>query len=329
MVLAMRKIIENILMVFISTLITIFVIEMAMQFYVYGVAKRGKRFHPDVKLGWVLKPELSLKMRNANGELFLIETSEEGYRDIRKKVSIGNSKCIVLGDSFAFGEGVNIEDRFDAYLSDEFGQYCEFRNLGVPGYGTDQEYILFLQVLDKMKKGDVVILLTYANDFYDILRKRFSGRAKPWIQINNSLLKINPPEFGVMEVLRDKSYLLAFIFSKLERKQGEYDDRDVIYAAKLYKKIVEELKNESNERGARLYLAFHGLRNIERRHDAVINNAFDSLCGKDGIVCIPLDDDLKKASDVPYLDDGHWNQLGHQIVGESISRKLMKAKLER
>lgn len=100
-----------------------------------------------------------------------IETNSIGMRD--KEYSLnkapGTYRIFVLGDSFAFGLGVNNEEMFSEVLERELnGQYegsFEVFNLAILGIGTDSEYSRLLQYWDYTP--DVVILQYYWNDIID------------------------------------------------------------------------------------------------------------------------------------------------------------------
>jgi hypothetical protein len=78
---------------------------------------------------------------------------------------------VVIGDSYTFGEGVNDDRTFAAGL-ERMVEHCEVLNLGVHGYGTDQQ-LLRLE-LDGLKYRPDIVLLGYYED--DVPRNRLSFR---------------------------------------------------------------------------------------------------------------------------------------------------------
>ena len=102
----------------------------------------------------------------------------------------------VVGDSFTFGQGVNEEQTF-VYLIGEAERGVEFLNFGVPGYSTDQQYLL---IRDRVRlfKPDVVLLVVYlGNDLFDNQRPfpLQGDHAKPYFKQQNdgSLVLRNSP----------------------------------------------------------------------------------------------------------------------------------------
>jgi hypothetical protein len=82
----------------------------------------------------------------------------------------GVTRILVFGDSFVFGIGVDEPHVFTARLEDllnreesSAGRY-EVLNMGVSGYSTDQELILFEELAPRLAP-DLVILVACDNDF--------------------------------------------------------------------------------------------------------------------------------------------------------------------
>src|SRR5262249_26701328 len=88
--------------------------------------------------------------------------------EVRPDKAPGTTRVLVLGDSFVFGVGVDEEHVFTTRLSELLaasprGPY-EVVNMGVSGYSTDQEYLLFRE-LGKTLGPDIVLLVVTDNDF--------------------------------------------------------------------------------------------------------------------------------------------------------------------
>ena len=104
-----------------------------------------------------------------------VTTNSRGFRgrevDIPKPP--GRLRVIVLGDSVAFGWGVNDGDTFSSQLQQDLrtqrpGVDLEVVNLGVPGYATRQEVALLKRNLAELQP-DVVLVGFYTNDLPDTL----------------------------------------------------------------------------------------------------------------------------------------------------------------
>jgi carbamoyltransferase len=99
------------------------------------------RYDPDV--GFTFLPNLQARIPHEAGG-YLIKTNSLGFRDERvpDRDSAGRSRVFVFGDSFTAGDGVSNGKRY----SDELERLVpgvEFYNFGLPGTGTDQQFIAF------------------------------------------------------------------------------------------------------------------------------------------------------------------------------------------
>lgn len=282
---------------------------------------------PDALLGWKYKPHLNLERFNSNGELWRIRTNASGYRTEESWAKYAARRILILGDSFAFGEGINVEDRFDTRLSEKHSKWA-FMNLGVMGYGTDQELIAGRAYCDDLGAGDILILLTYFNDYVDILRQQFAGRSKPWFSYHNGKLFEHPPVIGVREQLRDRSYILARIFRVWERSLYTYSFEDVKQGLTLYKAIVLSETEKFIGKGIFVVIVHHGeqiLYSSKQLNRQFFQDMFTNLCGTPNVSCIALDTFLPMPPDEGiFLKDGHWNPHGHEIVANILYEHLTK-----
>ncbi len=77
-------------------------------------------------------------------------------------------RILVIGDSFAFGLGINREeDRFSDILQEKLrssGIQATVYNVSAPGWNTQQETIALLKLLDEGRTFDVIVLAYVLND---------------------------------------------------------------------------------------------------------------------------------------------------------------------
>ena len=215
-----RRAIANALLVVLSLAIGLAALEAGGRVFATAIAKKGKLFQPDPELGWRPLPNLDLVRRNADGGLWHVATDAAGIRGSSTWPDDRHTRLLILGDSFAFGEGVDLTDRFDTILQERIPNLAVV-NLGVMGYGPDQQLIRARRWAPQLRRGDALLLLTYhGNDFHDLARTRHAGRSKPWIEEVDGRLLEHRPAIDALDVLRDRSYVFTLLSRSLAQSEG-------------------------------------------------------------------------------------------------------------
>jgi hypothetical protein len=273
----------------------------------------GRLYQLDAELGWRTLPNLDVDRRNPAGEPWRIRTDVTGSR-ILPEAPDSAQTILIMGDSFAFGEGVDIEDRFDVVMAPLLGG-PRLINIGAGGYGADQEWIAARPHLSELGEGDVVLVLLYKNDFYDVLRQRFALRAKPYFASDGRGFALVAPQTNWLDHLRDRSYLAALAGRALEPSESASWDFD--QARAVIRHILTEVRREAPPR-TRVVLAYHGFLDA----DATPAGALTGMVFCDAVdLCVDLDPPLS-ADSGNYLPDRHWTARGHHVVGEILAREI-------
>ena len=103
-----------------------------------------------------------------------------------RKRSPGKPRVAILGDSQAWGDGVGDAETFAARLD---GAETEAVNLGVLGYGTDQQLLSLELALEY--EPDLIIVTTYlGNDLDDNSHAGTTQFPKPWFEARDGGLEL-------------------------------------------------------------------------------------------------------------------------------------------
>lgn len=117
----------------------------------------------DSELGQWHKPNLEAPFENLEYQT-TIRTNSEGFRDDEQ--SLNDPEILLLGDSFAFGWGVEEPESCAAVLENLSGR--KVLNMGSSGFGTIQQITLLQRYCDAEDVTDSkVMLLYYLNDRYE------------------------------------------------------------------------------------------------------------------------------------------------------------------
>ena len=112
----------------------------------------------DPVLGWRLQPSRDAHHRTRYFDV-RYTTNSMGFRDTQRSPSNVSRKrrALLYGDSQIFGWGVNFGEQLTALVENDS---LEVWNMGVPGYGLDQEILLYERDGESVGATDVVFFVS-------------------------------------------------------------------------------------------------------------------------------------------------------------------------
>ncbi|MHC4455101.1 MAG: SGNH/GDSL hydrolase family protein, partial [Planctomycetota bacterium] len=165
-----KRILGNLTLVVLSLAISFFLAEILLR-HVFPIDTGTSHQHriPHPVFGWVLEPNASYLNRMPEATVRVTYNSK-GWRDVEHSLENrhGAFRILVLGDSFmeAFSS-VELNDTFHKRIEQfarDKGIDVEDINLGVGGYGTLQEYLVFREVGVLYKPNLVLLGFYIGND---------------------------------------------------------------------------------------------------------------------------------------------------------------------
>jgi len=286
--------------------------EGALRLYASYVTKRDHLFRSDAQTGWSNSPNLLTTRINAAGEEWSIRTDQNGQRLIAQNPR-ARRRILILGDSLSFGEGIDIKDRFDVKMLSSLPD-ASVINTGTMGYGTDQEYVAFRNWKHLLEAGDTILIVLNQSDYFDVLRRRFVGRAKPYFEKVGGSYVLRPPPIGLWERWSDWSLVASVVARLTEPTAPEISDPGP--SIEIIRFILGRIREEA-PRGVKLVLAHQGTRDFLGPKLGLSSTIFCQFAD----VCIDLDDVLT-ADPVYLLPDGHWSASGHSAVAQALLKAL-------
>jgi hypothetical protein len=298
----------------------------------YGRAtnhERGITF--DSELGWRPLPNVS-KIGTVWGVARPASTNSRGWRDPERAYetkSAGVRRAVAVGDSFTFGTDVDDGERFTDKLAARM-EHLEVLNVGVPGFGTDQE----LRLLETEALGyqpDVVILtICVFNDLDDISYERLYSWPKPHYSLDNGRLHLVKPIRTWDIRLRTSSYLIEFFYQRFfgevsrPRRAPDFAPSKLL---PLFEALIQRIASLAANHNARLI--------------AVLAYAPEGVTGDFSELSGPILEVLDRAG-VARLDTRrlfaansadpnhdfystvgkHWNSAGNALVAVGLAKLL-------
>lgn len=207
----MKKIFQNILLLLFSLLFVFILIEGAVRILglstSYGFPEGT--FQKDEILDYTLAPKQEGYFIKQEFKTY-VKTNSLGMRDVEYEVKQDDQyRILALGDSFTWGAyGTELENTYLKILERNLNQNSlqkkiQVLNAGVPGYGTDQEF-LYLKDRGISLQPDMVLLNFYvSNDFFDNIKSgEMTANAKGQLVTSDNARKT------ALEKSRD--FLLAY-----------------------------------------------------------------------------------------------------------------------
>jgi hypothetical protein len=166
----MKKLLStNTLVLLVTLLLSLAVVEFFLRGFLpedMGTTWDLRVPHPE--FGWSLQPDISYHYRMA-ADMIHVEHNSKGFHDFEHRYENpeGVSRIVVLGDSFMEAFSVHSGDTLYSQLAGQLqtaGREVEVINLGVGGYGTLQEYLVYLAEGRRYRPDVVLLGFYFGND---------------------------------------------------------------------------------------------------------------------------------------------------------------------
>jgi hypothetical protein len=316
-------------------------------------------FAADPDLGWTLAPNHDGLMSNEVEYRVRVRTDERGLRVGARGAEAGPA-ILGLGDSYAFGFGVDADETFLARAAARAG--ARAANAGVPGYGPCQAAALGTRLLETVHPRATLLAIFLGND------ERDAARGTGFLEVRDGALV--PPGWRpsplrpFVHPLFESSHLVRFVrFSTpivaLERRlTGRGDDyraalSDVLLAAepdppaeivagdRAMASCLPELNGAASGRGAPLLaVLIPDWTEVDSARlaadEAVVGRArldpsrpirrISELLDRAGIRYVDLTPVFRTAvargERLYYEVDRHLNPNGHRLASEALIEPL-------
>jgi hypothetical protein len=268
------------------------------------VDEKNMLYRYDEKLGWF--PVKNRYKMNAS-RFVEVEHNSRGFRDSEHIVGT-HPRIVFLGDSFVWGYDVEKQERFTEKLAAKFANLSIY-NLGVSGYGTDQEFLLLTQHYD-FYKPNIVFLVFSDTDQYENSHNNANGKYfKPYFIANGDSLTLKgvPVPKSWRHFIKQHDVLsYSFWFRALTRLYFKYMEPPSLELNDPTYAIITNMHRFIKARGAKFIVGLQG-----------VDPALKKYLKDNNIPFVDL------SNSYVYPDNGrHWTPEGHALVSEIIYNYL-------
>ena len=322
-----------------STAVSVFIAEWSVRLALPAYDPAGHvvwQTHP--RAGTVLgQPGTTARQVKNSGDYNVsVHFNRHGFRD-RQDVSTGHDKDMyVVGDSFAFGWGVEESERFSNVLARLRNErvFNLAASLNVDGYEKLFPYAESLGA----KFGRVVLSLNMIDDVQRYAVEKVETRPSPVIAPTRNGLDIS--------LMAVKNFLLresAFYFLMTQSLNQFQPLRRFLISVGIIK-TINEISSALPDRGA-ISVTADRLAALDQRYDLTVliipsrglwvgarrsetrevHNRVVRALQKRGVTVIDPLPELEKGDNplqYHFRNDGHWNPRGHWLIGEVLQNAL-------
>jgi hypothetical protein len=314
----------------------------------------------DSELGFVLTPGASGTLHDLEWVIDVhVNSMGLRERELGKKQR-GETRLLVLGDSFTYGVGVNAKDAWpkqvEKRMKKDGRHWLTVINAGVPQYGTHQEAVWFERIANLVQPDAVLLGVFLGNDFLDNLKQTryqiVSGYLvsksydENWISLTERLGI--PPELKI--ALRTRSHLYALLMNawmELGVRVGwtntetmldiyrETETDQTKQAIIAMRQSIRLLKRACQERRTPVGIVLIP----DGRVTGILNgregfrlsmpaDLFRMIASQEHLPVLDLGKQFQEDSSLYFPVDGHWNIAGHELAGAVIAFSLLHGELK-
>lgn len=294
----------------------------------------------DETMGWKPGPNyrFSGEQLSVDGASYPTHVTQDarGFRQFGH-LKTDKPKLLVIGDSFTQALQASDDRTYYAIIGQQLNM--EVFAYGIGGAGTLQEYMAFDQFFDEISP-DMILWQYCFNDFINnTYRLEFNSRinnngmTRPYLEGETIVYRMPKPHPDFFSFMITHSRLLRTTLTQIYQIQAQNPDtveRDIAEmgadypdfqeAYRVTHKIMTMVKQRA---GARPVVAFD-CDSSQPYHDAFREISADVDIYYIETIGQEIKDAQQNGQVVFAGDRAHWNEAGHALVGQAISRYLQE-----
>ncbi|MBN1405713.1 MAG: hypothetical protein JW946_04270 [Candidatus Omnitrophica bacterium] len=361
----MKSLFHNIILFVLSIVISFLVLSCILRIFfpIYSPNAKSKHkndnfFEYSSKYGWFHKKNIStwIETQEYATKVYINNKNLRGKEHPYEKPK-GAKRIIVLGDSFAFGLGVEDEETFSYKLEQLFkanGENVEVVNMGVDGFGTTQEWLLLKEEGIKYSPDMIICLFFTGNDIENNSRGFEYGQNKPFFTIKNNNLvlenypvpknsanagysqeqesrwRVNIPV--IKKFLQTHSY--AYVFLRLRYNyllyrlgiRSSFDNNSGSQAWDITKAIFLKMNDYCHNNKIKFLNVLVPTKEQMLSIEPIdIQKKIAAFFNDNKLDYLDLFPSLVHRKDLNFTIDSHWNKKGHEYIAKLLYERLKQS----
>lgn len=347
---ANKKLFVNILLCIFVIIFILISLELFLNlfpvFTFYYILPAGLLENAEAPLDFRLVPNFTGRMV---GEYNVkININPDGLRDYEHGMKSNNFRILALGDSLAFGFGVDINDTFLSVIERQLN--AEIIKAGVPAYGQDNE-LSYLITKGAKYKPDAVVIFYYLNDNDDnegntdrkvaygnlIQKYRYESLSKWKLYVytklyTTSVMRLTRKAFSNIMDFFDGNSNTGLIEDKLFLKNQTKESKEWAKTAALFKELKKYSGNSAKltivyvpDKKQIYTKKFSGYFNSDMDVDKP-NKVLRDIALSLNITYVDVTNDIRNLNDsnLYFKYDPHFNERGHFLFGSLVAEEIGK-----
>ena len=289
---------------------------------------------PGLKLG---EFNTTLRQRKNTGDYDVaIDINSYGLRDTRDLAKAKEASFLIVGDSFTFGHGIQTGKRFSDLLFSKYDK--DVYNVAIPvGLNGYKSLINYAEKLGAKSKN-LVLVICMENDLLkfndedlvsklELDKKNKDNKFKIFVHYLKSFMMNNSAlYFSITSALHQNEWAKNFLTEagliNPNINTSEFINKDLVGSASFIKNLTSKFDSFIVLIPNRYNWAGSQERIIKYRNEHTI---FKKELKKRGLAVLDLREKFEDISTEPLIEfhfaqDGHWNEKGHSIAAEEISK---------
>jgi hypothetical protein len=267
----------------------------------------SNNFVADPQTGWRMRPNKEFHW-HIEHHWNSYRANKQGFRSDKDFDDPWSPQSIVLiGDSFTFGTGVNVEQTFGALLNSALGSGFAVYNLAMPGFGLDQMWMSVRHQALPLKPRLIIVAFIDENLDRSLTAYRYvEGLNKPTFELQGGVLRpqnVDDKPTALIRYLEMHSHVWNFGQKLLNAKSYSISFGDWwLRTEAIFRAIIAECRSSGT---AVLFVRLPT--KSPREFLNLARLMADQRVSK-----------IQPRHKIHFLNDGHIDEAGHRFVAEML-----------